>query len=135
MRCSWCGVELTYETAQIDHVIPRSQGGLDSNDNLCASCPDCNVPHGTARYFLGRIQRRVVSLELAAVLAAPVDLKAGRELALAWYPWLPRRLGLDRSRPKQEPSQRPGAVKMRRLRARWREEGLAGTAFPFGANA
>lgn len=26
----------------IDHIVPRSQGGTDQSDNLCAACYRCN---------------------------------------------------------------------------------------------
>jgi hypothetical protein len=127
MRCSWCDVELDQGTAQIDHVVPRCAGGTDENSNLCASCPDCNAPVGR-----GRCQPRTVTRELAAVLAAPVDLAAGRALALAWYPWAAARLGVDR--PPRSLADTPEARKKRAQRARWRAQGLGGTAFPYGEN-
>lgn len=64
MLCAWCGVPLTYDTAQIDHVRRREDGGSDATDNLVGCCPGCN---------LDRPARRP------------------RGLALAWYPWLPAR--------------------------------------------
>ena len=37
-RCSYCGGKAT----EIDHVIPRSNGGTNSTYNLVASCRSCN---------------------------------------------------------------------------------------------
>lgn len=134
LRCSWCDTTLDQWSAQIDHVVPRCQLGEDRNDNMLASCPECNAPSGTSRWEIGRYRPRRVTPEIRAVLAAPVDLKAGRALGLLWYPdWLPERLGLNK--PPRELSQSPGAIKMRRLRERWRAERLSGVEFPFGANA
>ena len=31
----------------IDHIIPRARGGLDTAENLCASCYRCNEYKGT----------------------------------------------------------------------------------------
>jgi len=108
MRCTWCGVGLVQATAQLDHVVPRCDGGGDGDDNLVAACEECN-------------QRRPAGWATPTEqLSAPVDLRAGRALALQWYPWAAKRLGLDK--PARELSQSPGAVKMRRLRARWREQ-------------
>jgi hypothetical protein len=36
--CSYCG----QEAAEIDHIIPRTQGGSDVLANLAASCVSCN---------------------------------------------------------------------------------------------
>lgn len=37
-RCCYCGAH----AATIDHVFPRSRGGLDTWDNLVAACYACN---------------------------------------------------------------------------------------------
>ena len=35
----------------MDHVIPRRLGGLDTDDNLVASCRRCNLSKG-GRFFV-----------------------------------------------------------------------------------
>lgn len=42
-RCQYCG---THEDLTIDHVIPRSRGGLDTWENLVAACNRCNHKKG-----------------------------------------------------------------------------------------
>jgi 5-methylcytosine-specific restriction endonuclease McrA len=42
-RCRYCGCDLTWHTATLDHVVPRSKGGRDSMDNLVLACQPCNV--------------------------------------------------------------------------------------------
>ena len=42
-RCQYCG-NTRYLT--IDHVIPRSRGGVSSWDNVVTSCAPCNVRKG-----------------------------------------------------------------------------------------
>jgi 5-methylcytosine-specific restriction endonuclease McrA len=44
--CQYCNQEAT----TVDHVIPRRLGGLDSDDNLVASCRRCNLAKG-GRFF------------------------------------------------------------------------------------
>lgn len=40
--CQYCGVKLSYNTATIDHVIPREKGGKDHILNCVSSCKKCN---------------------------------------------------------------------------------------------
>ncbi|HEX7844360.1 MAG TPA: HNH endonuclease [Chitinophagaceae bacterium] len=40
--CCYCGKEKEERNLVIDHVVPRSKGGLDSLSNLVASCAPCN---------------------------------------------------------------------------------------------
>ena len=39
-RCVYCGA--VEGPMHLDHVIPRSQGGMDTVDNLVSSCASCN---------------------------------------------------------------------------------------------
>ena len=41
--CRWCPVELTLETATVDHEFPLSKGGLDHPKNRVLSCGPCNA--------------------------------------------------------------------------------------------
>jgi hypothetical protein len=43
-RCAYCqsSEELMGITFEVDHIVPRSAGGLTNLDNLCLSCPTCN---------------------------------------------------------------------------------------------
>jgi 5-methylcytosine-specific restriction endonuclease McrA len=42
-RCQYCG---STRHLTIDHVVPRSRGGLDSWENVVTSCAPCNVRKG-----------------------------------------------------------------------------------------
>jgi hypothetical protein len=45
-RCCYCGVrtnELDTSPATIEHVIPKSKGGLDHPENMVMACKVCNV--------------------------------------------------------------------------------------------
>lgn len=44
--CQYCEKKLTRETATVDHVMPRSRGGLTSWENCVISCNDCNCKKG-----------------------------------------------------------------------------------------
>lgn len=41
-RCWWCGKKYGAKW-HIDHRIPLAKGGSNSADNICISCPDCNL--------------------------------------------------------------------------------------------
>ena len=45
-RCMYCGVRLTTDNLQIDHMYPVSRGGPNDADNLQALCRRCNIRKG-----------------------------------------------------------------------------------------
>jgi len=46
--CQYCGIVLTAGELTLDHVIPRSRGGLSTWENLVACCHDCNRRKGNS---------------------------------------------------------------------------------------
>ena len=45
-ECQYCGIELARRDSTIDHVIPRSQGGLTTWENVVLACHSCNRRKG-----------------------------------------------------------------------------------------
>jgi len=45
--CQYCGCRLSYTTLTIDHVLPRSHGGLTTFENTVAACFKCNNRKGS----------------------------------------------------------------------------------------
>lgn len=45
-QCQYCGRRPQIRDLNIDHVMPRSRGGLDSWENLVTSCKPCNLRKG-----------------------------------------------------------------------------------------
>lgn len=43
-RCQYCGASA--EQLSVDHVVPRSRGGLDTWENVTTACLPCNVRKG-----------------------------------------------------------------------------------------
>jgi hypothetical protein len=41
--CRFCGASAPWVLLEIDHVIPRSEGGTDAPENLQVLCVDCNA--------------------------------------------------------------------------------------------
>ncbi|MEM1329076.1 MAG: HNH endonuclease [Planctomycetota bacterium] len=45
-QCQYCGNRFPTSELSIDHVLPRSQGGPDTWENLVCSCVRCNAKKG-----------------------------------------------------------------------------------------
>ena len=45
--CQYCGAVLSANEMTLDHVLPRSRGGLSTWENLVACCHDCNRRKGS----------------------------------------------------------------------------------------
>lgn len=47
--CAYCGYEDSVMT--VDHILPRSRGGLDLLENLLPACRRCNYSRGNRMTF------------------------------------------------------------------------------------
>lgn len=45
-RCQYCGKRYPTSELSLDHVVPRSQGGTNSWENIVCACVRCNVKKG-----------------------------------------------------------------------------------------
>lgn len=45
--CQYCGRRLKSKDLNIDHVVPRSRGGMDTWENLVCACVACNIRKGS----------------------------------------------------------------------------------------
>ncbi len=45
-RCQYCGKKFPLTELSLDHVLPRSRGGLATWDNVVCCCVSCNVRKG-----------------------------------------------------------------------------------------
>lgn len=41
-KCAYCGNEISLNEMKVDHLVPKSKGGLDEIENLMPSCEICN---------------------------------------------------------------------------------------------
>lgn len=44
--CQYCGRKSPFVELQIDHIKPKSKGGLNKKENYITSCRDCNLGKG-----------------------------------------------------------------------------------------
>ncbi|MBK9128652.1 MAG: HNH endonuclease [Phycisphaerales bacterium] len=45
-RCQYCGKRFPTTDLSLDHIVPRSQGGTNSWENIVCACIRCNVKKG-----------------------------------------------------------------------------------------
>ena len=45
-RCQYCGDRFPTSQLSLDHVVPRSRGGIESWENIVCACLKCNVRKG-----------------------------------------------------------------------------------------
>ncbi len=45
-QCQFCGKRFATAELSLDHVVPRSQGGVSSWENIVCACVNCNVRKG-----------------------------------------------------------------------------------------
>ena len=45
-RCQYCGKKFSTTELSLDHVVPKSQGGKSTWDNIVCCCVKCNVKKG-----------------------------------------------------------------------------------------
>lgn len=86
-QCQYCGRRLPSQQLSIDHVIPKSRGGMTSWENVVCSCLRCNTTKG------GRTPQEA-KMALIRMPALPkhhplLALKLGHPRYAAWRSFLP----------------------------------------------
>ena len=74
-KCVYCGKSGKSNRLELDHAVPKSDGGTDRYDNLLASCKPCNQKRGNKPLEVW-LKRRAKKL-------AEVQAKLGMDLAPA----------------------------------------------------
>ncbi len=86
-QCQYCGRRPSLRDLNIDHVLPRSRGGLDSWDNLVISCRTCNLRKG--RRTPDEANMRLMRQPQKPRWTTPAQiLLAEREPFEEWQPYL-----------------------------------------------
>jgi 5-methylcytosine-specific restriction endonuclease McrA len=81
-RCQYCGSD---RHLTVDHVVPRSKGGLDTWDNVVTSCAPCNRKKADRLPHLAGL--RLVAKPRAPEPSAFILLHA-EQVHEAWRPYL-----------------------------------------------
>ena len=94
--CQYCGEHFKSEDLTFDHVIPQTQGGTKSWENIVSACVDCNRRKGgrtpaEAGMTLQRTPSRPTS-----IVALQVTIGMKRAPA-NWHSWLYWNVELDKS--------------------------------------
>lgn len=45
-QCQYCGKKFPTTELSLDHIVPRSQGGMSTWENIVCACVNCNVKKG-----------------------------------------------------------------------------------------
>ncbi len=85
-RCQYCGRKFPTTELSIDHVVPRSQGGKTTWENVVCACLQCNVKKG------GRTPEQA-AMALIAMPKKPrrspvINLKLGSSKYRCWQQFL-----------------------------------------------
>ena len=59
LRCHYCDYFMTYQDAQVDHVLAKARGGSDAPDNLVLACFRCNNLKSTLCYTCPEFRNKI----------------------------------------------------------------------------
>lgn len=85
--CQYCGTRASSLT--VDHVIPRSRGGLHVWDNVVAACQPCNHRKGGKSVAEARMQLRAQPHEPRAGRYYTIERRVDAALDEEWGKFLP----------------------------------------------
>ncbi len=85
-RCQYCGKKFSTSELSLDHVVPRSQGGVSSWANIVCCCITCNVRKGgrTPEQAHIKLIRQPVKPKRSPMIA----MRLGHEKYASWKQFL-----------------------------------------------
>jgi 5-methylcytosine-specific restriction endonuclease McrA len=85
-QCQYCGKHLPIHQLSLDHIIPRSRGGMTTWENVVCACLTCNVRKGgrTPHEAKMKLVRRPTKPQRNPMLA----LKLNNPKYESWRTWL-----------------------------------------------
>ena len=84
--CQYCGKKFPRSELNLDHVIPRSQGGTSSWENVVCSCHDCNRRKGGKTPEQARM--RLVAHPRKPAWTPPLNVSLREAIRKEWVPFL-----------------------------------------------
>jgi 5-methylcytosine-specific restriction endonuclease McrA len=85
-ECQYCAKPLSSKEATLDHVVPRSQGGKTTWENIVCCCPHCNRKKGGRTPSEARMLLRTIPLRPDWLPVITVQLKG--KIPLPWRDFL-----------------------------------------------
>jgi 5-methylcytosine-specific restriction endonuclease McrA len=80
--CQYCGIKVRRDNFTYDHVLPRTQGGLSTFNNLVVSCVSCN------QYKGGRTPAQA-KMKLLSIPIKPTSLPEAMQCTFFYEPGMP----------------------------------------------
>ncbi|MBI4229397.1 MAG: HNH endonuclease [Planctomycetes bacterium] len=85
-RCQYCGRDFPAAELSVDHVVPRSQGGHSTWDNVVCACTGCNARKGGRTPQQARM--RLIRPPKRPTRPPVLSQKAGLEIYRSWKHFL-----------------------------------------------
>lgn len=96
--CTYCGGTPPKVLLEVDHILPRSEGGTDDEANLCTACTDCNRGKGAKRLeeslaasvgdkSAAALRERLAQAREFAELQAEVEAFRAEQVVQFWEAW------------------------------------------------
>jgi 5-methylcytosine-specific restriction endonuclease McrA len=84
--CQYCGEKFSRSELNLDHVIPRSQGGTSIWENVVCSCHECNRRKGGKTPEQARM--RLVAHPRRPAWTPPLNVSLREAIRKEWVPFL-----------------------------------------------
>lgn len=84
--CQYCAKKFDRDELTLDHVTPRSRGGVSNWTNIVLACINCNMRKGDK--LLGEIHMKLLKKPVKPTWATRVGVKIGRDRKPSWERYL-----------------------------------------------
>ncbi|MCX5916973.1 MAG: HNH endonuclease [Deltaproteobacteria bacterium] len=84
--CQYCGHRFSRNELNLDHVVPRAQGGTSTWENVVCSCHECNRRKGGRTPTEARM--RLITQPRKPAWTPPISLSVPAVMRREWAPFL-----------------------------------------------
>jgi 5-methylcytosine-specific restriction endonuclease McrA len=84
--CQYCGRRFSRPELNLDHVIPRAQGGTSTWENVVCSCHECNRRKGGRTP--GEARMKLIAQPRKPAWTPPISLSVPAVMRREWAPFL-----------------------------------------------